>query len=171
MAGWLRTSISRSQLTACESSGIHGGERGCRPCPRGRLSGLPANSHFWRCDGRQWRTRVLDTSEMGAFLRRVDALRDGIQKDVLKLPTRLCPREKGRAGSLGATSHQVKVGKQCTRSRHPRKQSRDGAERALSLRRCVRRGGMADVSACNFLPRRSQARQCLWYMVSWRWLF
>jgi integrase len=31
------------------------------------------------------RNRVLDTSEMGAFLRRVDALRDGVHKDVLKL--------------------------------------------------------------------------------------
>jgi integrase len=31
------------------------------------------------------RNRVLDTSEMGAFLGRVDAIRDGVQKDVLKL--------------------------------------------------------------------------------------
>lgn len=31
------------------------------------------------------RNRVLDASEMGAFLRRVDALGDGVQKDVLKL--------------------------------------------------------------------------------------
>jgi hypothetical protein len=31
------------------------------------------------------RKRVLDASEMGAFLRRVDALADGTQKDVLRL--------------------------------------------------------------------------------------
>jgi integrase len=31
------------------------------------------------------RKRVLDASEMGAFLRRVDALHDGAQKDVLRL--------------------------------------------------------------------------------------
>jgi integrase len=31
------------------------------------------------------RKRVLDASEMGAFLRRVDALRDGAQKDVIRL--------------------------------------------------------------------------------------
>ena len=31
------------------------------------------------------RNRVLDASEMGAFLRRVDTLRDGVPKDVLKL--------------------------------------------------------------------------------------
>jgi len=31
------------------------------------------------------RNRVLDASEMGAFLRRVDALHDSVQKDVLKL--------------------------------------------------------------------------------------